>query len=39
MLAAAAFNFKKWMRMVQDFLWAIFMLIFLDQKEQKMLYC
>jgi IS5 family transposase len=38
MLAAAAFNFKKWMRMVQDFLWAIFMLIFLDQKEQKLLY-
>lgn len=38
MLAAAAFNFKKWMRQVQEFLRVIFIAVFLEKSKQELLY-
>jgi len=35
MLAAAAFNFKKWMRHIQDFLWALFVDLILMETGQE----
>jgi len=35
MLSAAAFNFKKWMREVQDICWAIFLACLTTNKNQK----
>ena len=36
MLAAAAFNFKKWMRQMQELLRAIFMALVLRRKVQEL---
>jgi len=36
MLAAAAFNFKKWMREAVGFLFALFLLIWKEQYERQL---
>lgn len=38
MLAAAAFNFKKWMRQIQEFLCAIFTALILTSKKEELAY-
>lgn len=38
MLAAAAFNFKKWMREVQDIFWTIFLACLISNKTRKATY-